>query len=557
VGDDPPSADPSGPVPAPVDAEVAAATTAPETSGSIDVDLSGPKLTHTSGSIEVASFEPSSSGSIDVALSAPTLLPPKLPDAAAPIEDASALDSAPVSSGRVTSMTVAVTGPTEAAHGKRGSSQRITEVKELLGRGVETIGSGLETIGEGVSKLGDVSKKVPLVGSGVAKLGEGITSVGESITDLPRVAKTRRGRLLVRSVFVGFSLVFVWIAAIVLLQTRRTDAPDFRPHAERILVSLSKGRAAIEEEYEKASPRFQEMVRKERFVDEMLDLNATAGKFLEITSVNETLVTRGPGGRVGRMSLGVAYAKGNTRAAVSLHWDDDHWKLLGISIEVPPDVTITQAEREERVAACKDPMDSKRCDVHIAANQILEQLRDGQASNVWDKASDVFQKQEQKARFIQIQAEHQRVLGEYRRIIAVTEAKVIGGTRGSYDVLVEYGRANVRAIFGFIRVSKNDPWMLRSLKVVLPMPRIDDLTRDAYPPSAGSGSADGSGSSSIGSGSEKPGTGSGSAKPATGSGSAKPATGSRPRPRPAKPPAAGSGSGSGSAAATGSGSAAP
>jgi hypothetical protein len=85
---------------------------------------------------------------------------------------------------------------------------------------------------------------------------------------------------------------------------------------------------------------------------------------------------------------------------------------------VPPDVKITQAEREERVAACKDPMDSKRCDVHIAANQILEQLRDGQASNVWDKASDVFQKQEQ-ARTVQISGAPARAR-RCQRIIAVT-----------------------------------------------------------------------------------------------------------------------------------------
>jgi hypothetical protein len=79
------------------------------------------------------------------------------------------------------------------------------------------------------------------------------------------------------------------------------------------------------------------------------------------------------------------------------------------------------------------------------------------------------------------------VLGEYRRVIAVTEAKVIGGTRGSFDVLVEYSKANVRASFVFVRPSKTDPWQLRMLKVALPMPRIDDLTRADR--GAGSGSA--------------------------------------------------------------------
>ncbi len=470
ASDDPKVPD-DGSVPAPVEAEVAAATAAPHrdpgASGSVDVAVSSPKL------------YPATSGSIDVVL-LPRL--PKVPEDGVPTEVASASDSAPVSSGRVTSMTVAATGPTEAAR-----SKRITDVgKDMIGKGVETVGGGLEAIGGGVSRLGEVSRKVPVVGSTVAKLGEGITSVGESITGLPRAARTRKGALLVRSLIVGFLLVSSWIAVIVLLQIRGTDSPDFRPPVEHILQQLGQGKAAIEELYEKSSPRFQEVVRKERFVDDMLDLYKTCGRFIEVTAINESLVTSGPTGRIGRMSLFVQYAKGLTRAAVSLHWYEGEWKLLGVSVEVPPELKITQEAREERVATCSDPMDSKRCDVHVTANHILEQLRDGGADTVWDEASDVFQKQEPKGRFIQIEAEHQRVLGEYRRIITVTEARnVIGGTRATFDVLAEFAHTNVRAIFGFVRTSKAEPWKLRSLKVALPMPRSDDITAKG----AGSGSA--------------------------------------------------------------------
>src|SRR5262249_34278152 len=159
---------------------------------------------------------------------------------------------------------------------------------DVVSVGVEKLGTGIGTIGEGVAKVGDVTKKVPLVGASVGKLGEGLTKAGESIHALPRVAQTRRGRLLVRSGVVGFLLVFSWIAAIVYIQLRSQNTPDFRPAAERILSRISEGRAAIEEIYEKASPRFQEVVRKESFVDTLLDLNATNGKFLEITSINDT-----------------------------------------------------------------------------------------------------------------------------------------------------------------------------------------------------------------------------------------------------------------------------
>lgn len=401
---------------------------------------------------------------------------PKPPDAtdAVPETAASELDSAPVASGAVT--TSAPIDPHTAPHASRG--RRLTNAgKDILEKGVETLGSGLESIGDTVSKIGEVSKGVPLVGPGVSAIGEGLTSVGESLTDLPRVARTRRGALLVRSVIVSFVLVFTWIATIAVLQAQRTDSPNFQPIVERILTQLSAGRPAVEELYEKASPRFQEMVRRERFVDDMLDLDATLGKFVEVMSINEIFVTYGPTGRIGRMSVYVMYQRGETRAAVSLHWDDDEWKLLGIAVEIPPELKITQNEREQRVAACSDPMDVKRCEIHATADKILQQLRDGHAADVWDAASDVFQKQEVKERFVAIQAENQQVLGKYRRIIAVTEAKVIGGTRGNFDVLVEYSKANVRASFGFQRESKTLPWSLRHLKIALPMPRIDDLTR--------------------------------------------------------------------------------
>jgi len=523
----PDSRDKDDSVPAPVAVETAAASRVPD------------------GVLEAKAGE---SGSIDVAMSGPLPKPPVLPDGAV-VEPASVTDSAPVSSGRVTSMHAAATGPTAAGESSR--SKRITDVgKDILDKGMTSLGSGLETIGGGVSKLGEASKKVPMVGGSIARLGEGVIKLGESITDLPRVARTRRGALLVRSLLVGFILVFSWIAIIVMLQVQGTDSPDFRPYAERILAQISSGKPQIEELYEKASPRFQEIVRKERFVDEMLDLNATCGKFVEISAVNDSFVSSGPTGRIGRMSTMVQYARGKTRAAVSLHWLDGEWKLLGVSVEVPPELEITQAQREERVTPCdsrgpdgkrgtdddipNSTMNTTKCDVHVISDRILEHLRDGKAAEVWDAANrEVFQKQEQRAKFIELSRDQQRVLGEYRRIIVVTEAKIFSGKeeeRAYFDVIAEYSRANVRVIFGLTRPSKSLEWQLRSLKIALPMPRIDDLARAT--------------SSSVPPGpkSEKPATSSGSQQ-RPGAGSQRP---QRPVPR--------ANSGSGSAATTGSGS---
>jgi len=415
--------------------------------------------------------EPSESGSIDVALSGS-----KLPVAdGAPVAIAHA-DSALVSSGAVAAVPTESSGTVKALAGDAAQrSGRLRNVTgKVVGAGVSKLGTGIGNLGEGVSKLGEKSRKIPVVGSSVAKLGEGISQVGESLHELPRVAATRSGRLLVRSLFVGFVLVAAWISVIVALQLHGNETPDFRPIAEELLVKLSSGGPALDEIYDQASPRFQEMVRKERFVDDMNDLNATVGKFREITAVRDTLVTSGPTGDVGRVSLTVAYAKATCKASVSFHYDQDRWKMLGIGVELPPGFKITKEQREERVQACKDPM-AKTCDLHEVANAILEKLRDGHADAVWDDATSVFQKQEDRSRFMQIQAEHAAILGDYRRIIAVTEAKVIGGTLATYDILTEYARSmGVRAIFGFYRSSKTQPWKLRSFKLVLPMPRADE-----------------------------------------------------------------------------------
>jgi hypothetical protein len=130
-------------------------------------------------------------------------------------------------------------------------------------------------------------------------------------------------------------------------------------------------------------------------------------------------------------------------------------------------------------------MDIKHCDVHQVADSILRRLKEGQVEQVWDEATGVFQKQEQKPRFVQLQLEHMVALGDYRRIIAVSEAKVIGGTIATFDALAEFDKASgVRTVFGFYRRSESAPWKLRSFKIVLPMPRAagDDGSRPAAQP---------------------------------------------------------------------------
>lgn len=416
----------------------------------------------------VAPSTAGTSGSIDVAFSQPHLpASPSSPEPGAPVA-ADAFDSAPVSSGKV----VAVAPAGEGSGGASASRSMSAMAKAGLDSGVTALGDGVSALGGSVSRFGEASRKVPIVGSSVAAIGESLSSMGHSLTSLPRAAKTRRGRLLVRSMFVAFALVTSWIVVIVALQLRDDETPDLRPEADAVLAALSTGEAGVKAVYDNSSPRLQELTREDVFVGDMLDLYATVGAYREITAVNDTLITSGPGGRVARISLTIAFEKGKSRGSVSLHWDEGRWKLLGIGVELPADLVITQKQREARVAACKDPMDGARCDLHIAANAMLEQLRDGRAAEVWDGATPHFQQQEEKARFVALQTQNAATLGEYRRIIAVPEAKIYGGNSAVFDTLLEFTRSQgVRAIFGFYRVTRTDPWRLRSFKLVMPLPR--------------------------------------------------------------------------------------
>jgi hypothetical protein len=442
--------------------KAAVAEAPPGSSGSIDVALSAPGM------------PASASGSVDVALSGTAI-----PEVATASESKpNLLDSQPISaSGGV----VVAATPHEPTGPARRAKRVTASIQDALSGGVERIGQGLGVVGEGVTKVGDLTKKVPLVGAGIGTLGEGLTKAGESIHALPQVAKTRRGRLLVRSVVVGFLLVFTWIAVIVGFQLRAHDTPDFRPESERILVELGKGSASIAEIYERASPRFQELVKKERFIDDMNDLYATNGKFREISAITETLVTTGPTGRVGRVGLIASFEKGNSAGSISFHWDKGQWKLLGLGIEVPENLEITQLARKQRIAACLDDKGNdvsdlrNKCDVRDAAETTLEMVRDGHAGEVWDGANDIFKKQESRSRFIQIQEEQRAALGSYKRILTVTDARAIGGMSATFDVVAEFEKSSgVRVEFDFTRPSKFERWRLARFKVTVPMPRANE-----------------------------------------------------------------------------------
>jgi hypothetical protein len=161
---------------------------------------------------------------------------------------------------------------------------------------------------------------------------------------------------------------------------------------------------------------------------------------------------------------------------------------------VPENLTISQAERQKRILACPDEKghdvsdQRKLCPVRDAAESILEDIRDGKAGEVWDNANDIFKQQETRARFIQLHEEARAVLGNYKRVLTVTDARAIWGSdarapnsaSASFDIVCEFERASgVRVDFDFTRKDKYDSWRLARLKITLPMPRPGETQPEA------------------------------------------------------------------------------
>jgi hypothetical protein len=377
--------------------------------------------------------------------------------------------------------------------GKRPTVQRAAEkVEDVVSSGVGKVGAGMDKLGAGVRRLGARVDKLPgghrsKLGTGMIELGAGISEVGASLTELPKVARTRRGRVLVRSLIVGFFLVFTWIAVIIYFQLRGGEAPDLRPRAEEILIEIRD--AKYQDLYAAASPRFQEISDAETFQRTMEDMRRTLGPFKEIAAVNDTVLSRGPGGLVARVDCQIDFEKARAHATISLHRHNGVWKFLGIGVDLPDDLIATETSPEARATRVKAPPE-----VRAAAEAILEQSRDNHSDAIWDNATPFFQQAVTRADFIRIEDERRQALGRYVRIVDETKAEADptagsaappptrpqsatspGGTGAWLVALVQYENAIVSTTFVFEWDKPGAQWKLWSYVVVLPMPRAPRL----------------------------------------------------------------------------------
>jgi hypothetical protein len=302
--------------------------------------------------------------------------------------------------------------------------------------------------------------------AGERALQAGERVVGASLSHLPAMPKTRRGRVMARSVIVSFVLVFGWIAVIVGLQLRGSRPPDLRPDAERILIALRDGKAGAV--YDDASERFQGVVRdRETFVDRMTEMNQTLGKFVEVTAVVGTQTGRGPGGRTGRIDVALEYEKTRTRGSLSFRWEDKRWKLLGLAIEVPDAIASNKEERTERSTARPDEIAALRDAIETA---LVHSAKD-EIDALWREASPAFQQAITVDDLRRIESDRKAALGPFDRTLDLRNVRLNPGrNHASLVALLQYQNSTITGNFELSR--SDDRWRLVFYKLVMPVLQV-------------------------------------------------------------------------------------
>jgi hypothetical protein len=285
------------------------------------------------------------------------------------------------------------------------------------------------------------------------------------------VPKTRKSRVLFRSVVVGFLVVAAWIVGLVWWQLRGVSKPDLRPVAQHILEELRAGE--YQKVYQEASPRYQEIVVESSFAKLMADMNATLGAFKEIQSATVGDVIRGPSGTATTVSLVMTFEKSpKVRGAMSFHREGGEWKLLGISVELPPEIAGVELSQDKRLARVQgDPI------AVTDALTVLVRLAHGDAAGVWKDATDKpFKVSISIDDLRAAELVRQKEIGKFVKIVDVTSNKQDPGGHGdSVDLLAQYDgpeKTIISVHFDFERVGDDLVWHLASYRPIMPLPRV-------------------------------------------------------------------------------------
>jgi hypothetical protein len=275
-------------------------------------------------------------------------------------------------------------------------------------------------------------------------------------TATPRVPGRRRRVARARVLLV---LGAVAVALVIVLSGDYQQERELRATAERVLIELRDGEA--EEVYEASSSHFQQTLLVDKFVDLVERMNATLGRFERVKDIGDVHHAASIAGMTGGLELDLEFENATTTGYLSFHrGEDGEWRLLGFSVEIPPDLEekaeVLKAQ-EERLGAPDEVIDQ----VH----SILAGVREGRAAEVHEGASPAFKGAVTVEEFQAVVQSDQAGLGNFVRVLAIiSSAMSPNRDRARVQALLEYEKSKTTGIFEFMRV--HGAWRLLSFKII-------------------------------------------------------------------------------------------
>lgn len=285
-----------------------------------------------------------------------------------------------------------------------------------------------------------------------------------------------RRRTIIISVVTALLVVFGWVGVLVGLQLWSSGGGhNFRTETGAVLTRLGDPEL-VDSVYDQASPKFRQLVIRERFHEMVEEMNATLGPFKEVVSAQETEQIDGPGGHTGRMQARVRFARGETLGNFSFHHIDGRWRLLGLSVDLPEGVTIQTPTGEELRARIEAP-----AEVMDQVQSIFERIRDGQAGSVYDQAASTLRESKDREKFLDFIENRQQAMGGFVRIFDVIKSKQHPDKhRATVILALEYGDARTTGTLDFVKA--DDQWLLSGLKIIVPEPLVPETPTTAPEP---------------------------------------------------------------------------
>jgi hypothetical protein len=271
----------------------------------------------------------------------------------------------------------------------------------------------------------------------------------------------RRLRMVVVILLVVAALVLVWF----LFFRESSTSSEFRAKVEDVFQRLDNGKAA--EVYDKASFRFKQTLLVDKFVDMVDQMHKTLGKFRAVSEVIDVDRAATVAGMTARVQLELEFEEATTTGEMSFHRDRrGNWNLLGMSVQIPPELQKRADDEERKYQRLKAPDE-----VIEQFNQILDAVRDGKSAEIHQRAAPSFREGRSAESFQHLLDSHRSEMGNFIRVLAViSSAQNADKDRARVHALLQYEKAKTTGTFEFMRIGSE--WKLYGFKVVVPEPLL-------------------------------------------------------------------------------------